>query len=640
MRHLYIITIFIFNGFLVQAQIPTLDYLTSFENTSDNIIFRALTDFDDNLIVVGQIGDTLTDGSNDTLFSTGLQDLYLQKYNKDGQLLWQHSVPDMGYQNVRELTFDENNSIYIAGKYESEFFFIPGDSSTFCPQPQGDDAYIAKFDGDGNYIWKSSFIATFETDLRGLHYNNGILYASGQFLGDLALESDDTLFSSSGREALLVLLNPSDGSIIDYRSWGSTGNDGFGELTTTNTNQILIGGYHTYELNFESTSTDFIVYPTGTSINGFTLLLNSDLSVNAVHSITGTGIDYVGNVAVDANNGFYVSGYHGDSTVFDSNTIIESIGVRQTFIIKYNPDLTINWMTSFGGKGVDFIEDIAVRYNQLWASGYVSDTVVTSTGDTLGMFSSDSDFNGIIQLYDLNGNRLFNQVFGGNQQDRGISICIDSEQSIYMAGRYSDNADFDFESGVNSPSANGSFYPYIAKYNSVCPANDLTITVDSTFIQVDTALLSVGNYQWYDCGGNDLQEISGATENSYLLTNADDSLYLAVIFESNNVCTDTSSCALYFHETLDTTSTSIQNAITEKIQLLLRPNPSSGVVHLSSKVALVKIECYNLLGTLLLSENYDRTLQTQFNLPTDAGLYILNITLENGVRLEKRVLKE
>jgi len=140
-------------------------------------------------------------------------------------------------------------------------------------------------------------------------------------------------------------------------------------------------------------------------------------------------------------------------------------------------------------------------------------------------------------------------------------------------------------------------------------------TVDETtsiVFDAITANQTGATYQWLDCN-NSYAIISGETAQSFTPT-VNGSYAVAVTLNS---CTDTSAC-------VSVNNVSIKSLGTEAFSLF--PNPTSNNLTIKSNEVIEKIEVYNILGTLVLTEN--KTSFSVTELPT--GIYIIQIKTTKG----------
>lgn len=169
-------------------------------------------------------------------------------------------------------------------------------------------------------------------------------------------------------------------------------------------------------------------------------------------------------------------------------------------------------------------------------------------------------------------------------------------------------------------------YPFYLTLSERNYCYDLNLDI----IQQSDTLVSLDNngiYQWYDC--NSQQLISGETRKAFKPQSNGN---YAVILTKNN-CSDTSKCVAF---TL--TNTQKNNELST---IVIYPNPTKGIVtiHFDNLIES-SISIYSVDGTLLHSEIDSYKLEKDIDFPYPSGVYVLEIRLNNGEIIRKKVIKE
>lgn len=81
------------------------------------------------------------------------------------------------------------------------------------------------------------------------------------------------------------------------------------------------------------------------------------------------------------------------------------------------------------------------------------------------------------------------------------------------------------------------------------------------------------------------------------------------------------------------------NPVAKKSQLLVYPNPSRDDIHIQTSGEISQLSLYAINGQLLYSKSNLNGSETQLQLPTEKGVYLLIIQLEDGTLFKEKVLK-
>lgn len=125
-------------------------------------------------------------------------DIFLVKFNKDGQLLWLKSAGGVGDDECHTMAIDEDK-IYIAGDFWGNAFF---DYDTI----QADDAsdvFIACYSKAGNLLWVEAKGNSAQEDIYDMVFDhNNKLCITGYFRDQMILH--DKMLESKGRQDIFV----------------------------------------------------------------------------------------------------------------------------------------------------------------------------------------------------------------------------------------------------------------------------------------------------------------------------------------------------------------------------------------------------------------------------------------------------
>jgi len=184
------------------------------------------------------------------------------------------------------------------------------------------------------------------------------------------------------------------------------------------------------------------------------------------HSFGGSNVDVGLNVAVDAFGNAYVTGLFQSSVNFNpaGSTILSSNGSYDVFLAKYDCEGNLIWARSWGDSGNESGHCIDVSNEGYVAVGGHFSGTVDFSSDGSAILTSEGGYDAFICVFDLDGNFLWAQSWGGSGADVAYGVALDSVGGLYAAGYFSDTAYFDAsnQSSLNSVGSNDAC---IAKYD-------------------------------------------------------------------------------------------------------------------------------------------------------------------------------
>ena len=158
-------------------------------------------------------GVYVTGGTSGTLpgqTSSGNWDAFVRKYDADGNELWTRQFGTSGTDWVLGISSD-SSGVYLAGNTTGIF---PGQTSS-----SGFDAFVRKYDADGNELWTTQFSASPHDRAFDISVDSSGVYVAGLTYGTLPGQT-----SSGGYDAF-VRKYDTNGNEVWTRQFGTPGND-------------------------------------------------------------------------------------------------------------------------------------------------------------------------------------------------------------------------------------------------------------------------------------------------------------------------------------------------------------------------------------------------------------------------------
>jgi len=345
---------------------------------------------------------------NHTSNSGSQNNIYLSKFSPDGTFQWVKTwgPADAGGEGY-SLAVDGANAVYVVGDFSgSTTNFNPWDAQhpdqhiNHPPINQGDpllfDAFLSKFDADGNFIWAKTWGGEGYDDGPGVAVDGaGGVYVAGMYASTVI--NFDPAGGSGGANhpahdsgiKVDVFLSKFDssGSFQWVRTWGGQGKDDIAiSAAVDGAGSIYVGG------RFECTNCDF--NPGGTadihSSNGlmdaFVSKFDSSGTFQWARTWGGPGDDATGGLAVDGWGNVYATGQYSGTVNFAQGSGIDnhaSLGLHDVFAAEFAANKAFLGMKSWGGSGEDYGYRIAYSgAGRLEVVGSFSATVDFNPGGT------------------------------------------------------------------------------------------------------------------------------------------------------------------------------------------------------------------------------------------------------------------
>jgi uncharacterized delta-60 repeat protein len=196
----------------------------------------------------------------------------------------------------------------------------------------------------------------------------------------------------------VLRLNP-DGTIQWQNTYGETNTDWAYSVAVASDGDIIVAG-----------NKDM---PSGRADDVWVLRLNpDDGTIKWQKAYGGTSVDWAYSVAAASDGDIIVAGY----------TYSFGAGEKDVWVLRLNPDGTIEWQKTYGGTGVD------LAYSVVEASD--GDIVVAGYTAPFGAVAGDA---WVLRL-NPDGTIKWQKTYGGTRGDEANSVAVASDGDIIVAG--------------------------------------------------------------------------------------------------------------------------------------------------------------------------------------------------------------
>src|SRR3989344_5598417 len=361
-----------------------------------------------------------------------------------------HSFPAVGGNWLTQFTTDGQAELKVEG--------IDG---TFFEPTNGDEQSDLEF----------LTLKCGDTEYKPVRQGNSYLYPNWScegfgYFSDKVLTQGQHYLKFTFGDRISYAYNTAGDSEWSERMGGTNVDVGHSIITDTNNNIIVTGAVNgTADLNGDGDTDDENETPSGTYgvRDGFISAFNSSGTFVWSKRLGGTGTDYGGTITTDTNNNVIVSGLvtgtadlNGDGDTDDENeTPSGTYGVGDGFISAFNSSGTFQWSKRLGGTGTDYGYTITTdTNNQVIVIGPVTGTAdLNGDGDTDDENETPSGTYGgldaFISAFNSSGTFVWSKRLGGTGTDYGVTIAIDTDNNMIVAGAVTGTADLNGD-GDNS----------------------------------------------------------------------------------------------------------------------------------------------------------------------------------------------
>jgi hypothetical protein len=411
-----------------------------------------------NSYVTGSFEGTATFGSF-TVTSVGDVDVFVAKYDPAGTCLWVKRGGCIYADEAKGIAVDGQGNIYITGFYNAAPITF---GSFTLASALWDDIFIVKYDNNGVEQWAVKAGGGGNDYGYGLTCDNsGNLFFVGNFEGSGSFGTNSV--SSAGWGDVVVAKYSAGNGVCSWAvKGGGAGNEG-GKGIAISGNNIYVTGY------FRNSATFGTLPPISSS--GYEDAFVAMLDMNGAWQWVKKGGSVNGNdqgtaVVADALGNVYATGYYDNVATFGSTTLTGG-GQLDIYLLKYDAFGTLTYAKSYGGWGVDvgYGVKLDILGKLILAGSFEGQASWNSFQLTTFGFSDIF----VARIDPVTGVTAWVAQAGAEDEDKALSVGLDSVSDVYIAGYYRDQCDF----GSTNLNASVVDEIFVAKLDNVLGVNNL-----------------------------------------------------------------------------------------------------------------------------------------------------------------------
>jgi hypothetical protein len=325
------------------AQDPDFAWANFVGGTDDDEASSIITDALGNVITTGWFEGSVDFDPGAALFnmtSNGSKDIYIQKLNAEGNLVWAKTIggrlDDYGY----SITADALGNVYITGKYSTTVDFNPSTAIYNLTSNGGYDDFILKLDVGGHFVWAKSMGGTDDDEASSINIDAlGNVHTTGWFKGSVDFDPGILTFNltSNGVRDIFIQKLDANGSFIWAKSIGGLSDDRGISITNDSYGNIYTTGVFVETVDFDPGAGTF--YLTSNQLQDI-FIQKLDPSGNFVWAKSIEGIEmWIRSITSDFSGDVYVTGTFRDTVDFDPGATtyyLSANGYWDAFIQKLN----------------------------------------------------------------------------------------------------------------------------------------------------------------------------------------------------------------------------------------------------------------------------------------------------------------
>jgi hypothetical protein len=345
----------------------------------------------DSIYVIGYFGITDASGANAvpstvdfdpgpgiaSRTNSGERDPFVAKYDASGNLLWAKTIgntsvaPTNTEERAWDLAVDGAGAVYFCGFLHGTYDFdLDHPGTRTYTSSGGGDAFLVKYDANGNYAWGYGFGGASDEDGLSVALDGaGHVLFQGHFSGTVDFDPGpaNSSLTSAGATDLFVARYTTDGDFQQVIRIGATSPETSppGTMRTDPSGNVYLTGRFrgTVDLDPDPAVTRNISNPgAGATDEILVVTYTGDLALRWGWNIPSDGgLDGGHRTAIDSRGNIYVTGWFSGTSDFSHGLGTGNLtsanaaigGASDVFLAKYDANGDFLWVHGFGGVVAD-----------------------------------------------------------------------------------------------------------------------------------------------------------------------------------------------------------------------------------------------------------------------------------------------
>lgn len=452
-----VISLFYFLLIVLSLNSQNFQWVRTFPMNDIADIYQTVRDSEGSTISVASFegsGDFDPGIGVNNINSNGSKDIVFFKLDSFGLFLWAKRIGGTGSDIAPDIAVDNQNNLYITGRYSGQVDFDPGTANNFggstTTQP---DMFIAKYDKDGNFIWKRTYSSTNVAIGTSIDVDSsGYVYVAGYFKGVLDVNPSpavDTMLYLGSNHRIFISKFNSNGSFIWAKKFIVLSGFPISSRYGPNIHVDKAGNLYAYgsfsgTQDFDPATSTNIISSVG-NMDGYISKFTKNGNLAWTKHLKSNGIVACNDLIADNSLNIHIVGHFYDSMEIVSSSTPQKLygqGSTTGFISKIDSSGNLVWAkTSQGSINNDFSRITLDRLNNSYVAGFNQTNTIPRPAAELYKFNSSGSL-----LWNLSF--VFTNSVNSPDLKRG-SLIVDNSSNVYFEG-YIVNGAVDFDPGPGS----------------------------------------------------------------------------------------------------------------------------------------------------------------------------------------------
>jgi len=394
-------------------------------------------------------GDIDVDPSDDELIfaASGGENIYIQKLDENGDLLWAKHISGNVYSP--SISIGQSGNIFLSATFSIYSLDADPGEAEYILTPTGRDGLILKLNSEGEFIWAKQIGGDDNQSATSIVTDNdGNVVIAGNFRGTADFNPNQATYdlTSNGNYDNYLLKLDGNGNFIWAMSYGGNDWEYTYDLLLDNNDDIVVSGYFTNSVDFDSGEGTHEVNSTTTGQpDAFILKLNVNGHFQWVTQFTNAENEAGYYITIDEADNVYTAGNFYGTVIYGEHELTAQ-GDADIILIKLSSEGELAWARSMGGYSWDSAYGIASdKSGSIYTTGLYAEIVDMNPGEgTYNLSSVDGSDDIFVQKMTTSGDFVWAISVGSDGFDWGTTIDISTKGDVLVGGSFRGTIDFNF----------------------------------------------------------------------------------------------------------------------------------------------------------------------------------------------------
>lgn len=447
---------------VAQFEVPTLDWAKHYGGSSEDRLWDTAVDSLGNIYTVGDFKATVSvsalDGTT-SLTSSGYNDIFLQKFNNSGDLLWAQSYGRWEADFGTTVEIGPDGFVYVAGLFSKTVDFDNSANYNALYGTDNGSAFVLKLNQDGEFVWAKSFgdipSGSGSARTNDIAISEDHLYLTGYFTGDITFDSTISAVTSDYIDAFLVALDL-EGNFQWVNVFDGPGGQIPTDVEVDSEGNILLLGHFNGVTDFDPGTSSAELTPQN-SYDMFLLKLDASDEFVWVKAVNSDGVVHGLSMETDSLDNILICGRYDGTVDFDpgNGTEISFAEDDGGYILKLSSLGEFDWVTEIPVPRSSILRSIVVdETGDAFFGGSFSDTIHWASGyGDFGLIAQGLE-EALVGKIDQTGSISWLRSFDGPVG--GVNgLAVNGDGHLYYGVTFRDSIDGDPSANLVQYQCNG-----------------------------------------------------------------------------------------------------------------------------------------------------------------------------------------